>query len=361
MSRSQRIRRELDDAMNEPAAFQRSLSTLEWPQRMQGVTGFGVLGIMVTVLYGLCAQQAWVFHPACGVAVSVLLAMVLLALVRETRTVSEVQPHALLAKRGLVDFASVVGGGLATYVVSVDLGLGAVAASGLVGLLGAVILPQWAAAIYCGSFVGMVSPALLDCYSGVLLAGVVGGGVYFLSAEALQGFGGKLGTIALTGTVLAGLGLGCEFIPAEVPSGPVAWHVLLCATVAAVVTYWLSVDLGRGPVMASSIVGLLGGLVLPALVPEGGPLLAVVVICASFTGMSSRQRIPHHLWMTLAGMATGLVFIYSLPVLGGAGGKLGTIAFGASMGTWAFRTLLGRIELQPAGLSDHSFTRRRID
>jgi len=146
-----------------------------------------------------------------------------------------------------------------------------------------------------------------------------------------------------------------------VPSGPVAWHVLLCATVAAVVTYWLSVDLGRGPVMASSIVGLLGGLVLPALVPEGGPLLAVVVICASFTGMSSRQRIPHHLWMTLAGMATGLVFIYSLPVLGGAGGKLGTIAFGASMGTWAFRTLLGRIELQPAGLSDHSFTRRRID
>lgn len=354
-------RRDLDDAVNRAAAVQRGLSSLEWLQRMQWVTGFAVLGIMVTVLYTLCAHQAWLLRPAGGVVVSALLAMVLLALVQETRMVSGVHPYPLLAKSALLNFGSVVGGGLATYMVSVDLGLGAVAASGLVGLLGAVILPQWAAAIYCGSFVGMVSPALLDCYSSVLLASVVGGVVYVLSAEALQGFGGKLGTIAFSGTVLAGLGLGCDFTPVPVLSGPVAWHVLLCATVAAVVTYWLSVDLGRGPVMGSSVVGLAGGLVLPAMAPQVGSLLAVVVICASFTGMTSQQRIPHHLWMTLAGMVTGIVFIYSLPVLGGAGGKLGTIAFGASMGTWAFRTLLGRIELLPSGLSGHLFPGRRID
>jgi len=309
------------------------------------IGGFVILTVMTVVLYGFSMQQAWLSQPVSGAAVTVLMALLLFTLAKEARTFPEVEPTQLISRPALYNFAGVVGGGLLTYLVSVDLGLGAVVASGLVGLLGALIFPKQAVPIYCGSFVGMVSPALLDCYSRVLTASVIAGIVYVLSSGALNGFGGKLGTIAFTGTVLAGLGFRCEFVFAALPTTRLAWQIMLCAVGAAVATFWLSVDLKHGAVIGSSVVGLVGGLLLPILLPETGPLLAVVAICASFTGMSSTARVPNHLWMTLAGVVTGVIFIYSLPVLGGAGGKLGTIAFGAAMVAYAVRLLLGQIGL----------------
>lgn len=326
--------------MKIPFLPERSCTVTEGGKRAQCAIGFAVLGMTLTVLYGLSTRQAWFLNPGSGILVSLLLAIVLLALVREGCTLAQLEPRSLVSRVSLLDFAGVVGGALVTYAVSVNLGLGAVVASGLIGLLGALVFPQQAAPIYCGSFVGMSSAALLTSYPEILLAGVTAGIVYNLSAANCSGFGGKLGTIAFTGAVVTGLILGRQFIVGEVPSPPVAWQILLSATAAAVITYWLSVSLKHGPVVGSSVVGLIGGLILPVLEPETGPLLAVVVICASFTGMSGVSRIPGYVWITFAGVVTGIIFIYSVPVLGGAGGKLGTIAFGASMGTWAFRTLL---------------------
>ncbi len=311
-----------------------------WRRRLPCLLGFVVLSAMLLTLYGFSVQQAWFLHPGSGLVVGLPLAAVLLALVRERDALLQAQSRSLLCRPALLDFAGVVGGALVTYLLSVDLELGAVTASGLIGLLGALIFPKQAVPIYCGSFVGMSSVALLATYPEMLVAGMAAGLIYNLAASVLNGFGGKLGTIAFAAAVVTGLGLRREFIVAEIPSGPLAWQILLYATAAAVLTYWLSVTLKHGAVIGSSVVGLVGGLLLPALLPDQGPLLAVVVICASFTGMSSPDRIPNYLWMTLAGVITGLIFIYSLPVLGGAGGKLGTIAFGAAMATWAFRSLV---------------------
>ena len=316
-----------------------------WPPsrrrpRAQCLSGFSVLSITLVILYSFATQQAWLRHAGSGLLLSLLLAFVLLTLIWESRTLTEAQPCPLLSKRTLQDFAGVVGGALITYLVSVDLGLGAVTASGLIGLLGALIFPQQAVPIYCGSFVGMSSSALLTNYPEMLLAGVAAGLIYNMAIGILDGFGGKLGTIAFAGAVITGLGLRRDFIVAAVPTSALAWAILLYATAAAVLTYWLSVTKKHGAVIGSSMVGLVGGLLLPVLDPQNGPLLAVVVICASFTGMSSPKRIPNYLWMTLAGIITGIFFIYSLPVLGGAGGKLGTIAFGAAMITWTLYSLL---------------------
>jgi hypothetical protein len=88
-------------------------------------------------------------------------------------------------------------------------------------------------------------------------------------------------------------------------------------------TFWLNVTLGHGAVIASAVVGITGGLVLPQVYLEIGGTLAVVVFCASFAGMSSGERFPRASMMWLVGLVAGLIFVYSMPVGGGAGGKLG--------------------------------------
>ncbi len=305
---------------------------------VQCFIGFVILNLLLLILYVLTTRQAWLYHPGSGILTTLFTGIVVLGLIRECRKLTQAE-----AQPALADFVGVVGGALVTYVISVDLELGAVTASGLVGLLGALILPQQAVPVYCGSFVGMTSALLLAGYPDVLLAGGIAGGVYVLTTGILPGFGGKLGTIAFTGTVSTGLILQRRFIFTEIPEPPLSWAVVVCATAAAVLTYWLSVDRGHGPVIGSSVVGLLGGLLLPPWLPETGATLAVVAICASFTGMSSSSRIPDYLWMTLAGFITSIIFVFSMPILGGAGGKLGTIALGASMGTWALHQLLENV------------------
>lgn len=315
-----------------------------WANRIPWISGFPILAVMTVVLFALSKEQGWLAQPLVGAVIKTpIIALLLLTLGQEVLSLSEVEASDLVSRPALLNFSGVVGGALTTYVLSCDLGLGAVVAAGLIGLLGALIFPDQAVPIYCGAFVGMVSPELLDNLSHVLIAAVIAGIVFDLSTGVLDGFGGKLGTIAFTGTVITPLLLQCEFCPAELPSGPVAWQIIVVSVLAAVGTYWLSVTLEHGAVVGSAVVGIAGGLLLPAVAPEVGGLLAVVAICASFTGMSSPKRIPNFFWMTLAGLVTGIVFIYSQPVLGGAGGKLGTLAFGSAMVSYSLRGLLERI------------------
>jgi uncharacterized membrane protein HdeD (DUF308 family) len=109
----------------------------------------------------------------------------------------------------------------------------------------------------------------------------------------------------------------------------VGQQIILTSVIASVVTYLVNVKLGKGGVIASGLVGLVGGLVLPVAFPAVGATLATVCICASFAGMSSKARIANEALMAVAGVLVGLVFMYSSPYLGGAGGKLGTTAFGS--------------------------------
>jgi hypothetical protein len=45
--------------------------------------------------------------------------------------------------------------------------------------------------------------------------------------------------------------------------------------------------------------------------------------------MSSKERIPNEFYMILTGIICAITFVYTFSYLGGAGGKLGTIAFGS--------------------------------
>jgi hypothetical protein len=84
--------------------------------------------------------------------------------------------------------------------------LGAVRASSIVGLIGGLFFPLFlpltgsihAAAVFCASFVGMASRERKPKLWMVVIAGVIAGALIQFSAPVFGGFGGKLGTIAMS-------------------------------------------------------------------------------------------------------------------------------------------------------------------
>ena len=303
---------------------------------------FLLLSLMVVVLLVFTVYQSWVAYSLWGIVSTFALVGALWEILRESRRVPCVQFSEVLNLQSLITAGSVFGGALIAYCLSVDIGLGAVTAAALVALVAALVVPDYAVSMYCGSFVGMTSARLLISHWDVAIAGGVAASLYVLTSCAYPGFGGKLGTIAFTGSVFTGLGLDREFLITEIPEQSVILLIIVCAVVATAVTYWLNVVLGHGPVMASGLVGIAAGLILPALYPEIGGTLAVMAMCASFAGMSSRAHFPRWTMMLGVGLITGLIFVNSMPLLGGAGGKLGTIAFGSVLAVRGYYDLVER-------------------
>ncbi len=257
-------------------------------------------------------------------------------------------------------FVGVMGGALLTFALSVDLGLGPVVAAGLVGIAATLLVRRFDVPIYCGAFAGMACSSLLHGYGHMVLASALAGTVFLLAKPVFNGFGGKLGTIAYIGCLGAGLLTSRAFGSAPVPGWDMGVYLVGYSVLGAVLTYVLNVRLKHSPVISSGLVGLAGGLILPILHPGIGTTLGVMVICASFAGMSSRQRVPNELYVAVAAVLCALVFMYSAPYLGGAGGKLGTIAFGSVIAVagarravlWSWGALPKRFALRSAVIEE---------
>ncbi len=298
--------------------------------------GFVTLAVMVFILLTATAYFSWKDSFFFGVLLSVLISFsILITFIFEAKSIrQEKNQPGSLTQQG-AEFFAVILAGLLTFYLSNEVGLGLVVASGLIGVLTSIFFPKYkyaayCGAAYCGSFVGMSSKFLLTNYNEFLLASIIAGLIFVIARNIFSGFGGKLGAIAFTSTTIAGLIFNHQFTStAMIVDWKVNMMVILLAVIASSASFYLNNILNHGPVLASGIVGLTGGLILPAMFPEYGEVLSVVVICASFAGMSNRERFPHFGYMVLAGLLIGLLYVFSLPVFGGAGGKLGTIAFTA--------------------------------
>jgi hypothetical protein len=323
--------------------------------------GFAILCGMTLILFGVATYEAWIGHSFAGALLTLAGVGLLFEMVREGRALRRAGIVAAWNAQDLYHFVAVLAGALVTYVLSVDLRLGAVVASALVGVMAAVLLPKYGVPIYCGSFVGMASPALLLNHGGVAAAGAVAGLIFVLCSGLFDGFGGKLGTIAFTGCVLVGLHRGAGFASLPVMLWREGWLVVVYSILAATTTFAINIYLDRGPVMASGLVGLVGGLLLPALYPEIGGTLAVMVICSSFAGMCNSRRCPGMPLMAVSGLIAGLLFLYSAPYFGGAGGKLGTIAFGSVIAVRGVPDLAQALRaLRPALMAPSGARRSRL-
>lgn len=233
-----------------------------------------------------------------------------------------------------------------TYAISVPAGVGPVVASALVGLCAYLLSETYGAPAYCGSFVGMATPAAGADLGAVVAAGLAAAVAFVAGKRAFDGFGGKLGTTAFVGCLSVAAVGGLAPGTGSVPVPTVAVGLVLAAAAAALATYAVSVRLGHGPVVGSAVVGLAAGIVCPPLF-AAGDAVAAVAFCASFAGMAAPERIPGVGAMLLAGGTTGVAFVGAAPYFVGFGGKLGTIAFASCLVT-AGALSLGRL-LAPVG------------
>ncbi len=289
--------------------------------------GFGALVLMGAYLYVSIVMANIPGNVLTGFTMALILLAGMFAVFGEA--------HQARQAKGLTEspfslkmFASVAGGALLTYSLSSCCNLSSAVASGLVTLSAGILFPSASAGIACGSFAGMASPALLD-YPGVLAAGCIAGFIFLAAADTFNGFGGKLGTAAATGTCVAAFITGGRFLEAKPLGSQLIVPVVMTAIVSSVLAYCINNRMKQGGVVASGMVSLIGGLVLPAVFPAIGSILAAVCACGSYVGMSTMARIPNELYATMAGLLSGLAYFAGNSVLGGAGGKLGTIAFGS--------------------------------
>lgn len=303
-------------------------------------TGFTLLSITVLTLLGLTVYEAWIFHSVGGVLNIFLFIGAVTAIVSEAKQLKFATANNPKWNIQIWQMFFVFTAGIVTYGMSHDLGLGPVISASIIALLAHMISPKYSVAAYCGSFVGMTSNLLLYNYQEVALASSIAGIIYFLTSDVFNGFGGKLGTIALLSTAITCHSLNRDFLTLSIADSRANLWIILVAAIAATLTYYFNIYRKQGPVLASAVVGIIGAMVLPPLFPEIGNTLAVVAICASFTGMTSKERCGMLLNIIITGVLTGVLFVYSTPQLGGAGGKLGTIAFGSVLSAWGYRKLI---------------------
>tara|TARA_B100000678_G_scaffold195795_1_gene164167 strand:- start:5983 stop:6537 length:555 start_codon:yes stop_codon:yes gene_type:complete len=102
-------------------------------------------------------------------------------------------------------------GAVITYFLSVDMELGPVIAAAACGTVASFIPDLFSASknmekiptrVYCGAFIGMTAPQVAYGYGFILFASLLAGVLFIGTKNYLNGFGGKLGTIAFGGVAV---------------------------------------------------------------------------------------------------------------------------------------------------------------
>jgi hypothetical protein len=306
---------------------------------------FSVLSLTAVSLTSFCAVESYDHHILFTVLKVILLIGLLAQLFKEVRT--DWDSSGRTVRKDLLTALSVIVGAVAAFFANIELGHGGVIGSSIVGITSAVVVPSYAVAMFCGSFIGMASPAVFASYPQLLLAAAVSAVIFVWAQDVFIGFGGKLGTTAFAGSIAAAFILDAPLVHLSIPPVRDMPLIIVFSIAGVLLTFWIHTTLKHDAVTASSLVGLLAGLTLPIFFGEDeGTTLAVIVFCASFAGMSTKDRIPNWLFLLAVGIVTGLMFIFSIPYIGGAGGKLGTVAFAALLSVTGLHGIIRKIRMK---------------
>lgn len=250
----------------------------------------------------------------------------------------------LKIKNNIVDFvkssAIVSTSGMLTFILNNKVGLEAVTASAIVGIIGVVLLEKYQTQIFCGSFVGMASSNIFVDYKHVFMATVMADIIFNGLKYEFVGFGGKLGAIAFISTMIVSIFLGKEFDISTVKylrEEFVNINIIFLFILGGIATYYLNEKTKLGAVLSSSIIGLLGSIILLNIIgSQDGKIFIVALYSGTFIGMTTKDRIPEKKYIILASVIAAVVYNYTQSAFIGLGGKLGIIGFGSVIAVSGF-------------------------
>lgn len=224
---------------------------------------------------------------------------------------------------------SVIVGAYLTFTLNHTLGMGGVLASSLIGLGAATTVRKYAVPVYCGSFIGMACNLIFSNPLAIGLAALISGMLFILSEPLFDGYGGKCGFMAFVGTYTVSL-----FTPERLrvinPLEPRLYlYVFLITIIAGISTYALQSTEKMDAVSASALIGLIVSL----LYPDPSHVIVISAFCASFTGMTSKEHFDKKIDIVLATLITALLYVAAFSLFDGSGGKLGALAFMATVST----------------------------
>eukprot|EP00927_Polykrikos_kofoidii_P075010 TRINITY_DN71067_c0_g1_i1.p1 TRINITY_DN71067_c0_g1~~TRINITY_DN71067_c0_g1_i1.p1 ORF type:complete len:488 (+),score=47.02 TRINITY_DN71067_c0_g1_i1:38-1501(+) len=263
-------------------------------------------------------------------------------------------PHQAVYKLSftVISLVSATVGTIISFQLQHDVGLNAVMASAITGVISHSLPSPYRELMFAGSFGGMSNHTRNEgpfTLPWVTLAGLLTGLVALLLQARFNGAGGKLGTCAFLGsTVAAGLARALDangWTPyAGYTAGFDAWNVrafivapIAAAAGAACTTFLLHKPTPTAsPTLASSTVGLAASLFF-----RWAPLLVAFAYAGSFAGMSSSKRLSPGR-VVVAGLVTGLVLLAVWPLFPGVGGKWGVSALVAVLTTELVAKLVAR-------------------
>ena len=275
------------------------------------LAGFLLLAATCGLLYFYSLKEAFTGGAVLTAILAAASAGLLYGFYLETPIIKTPSQGHVFSAKDLSLFLAVVVGALISFWLNINMGLGAVVAAALVGVVAQVVAPAYAVPLYCGSFVGMASPKVLDS-ARFALAAAIAGIIYVLAQDVFNGFGGKLGRLPVRDAAsapcfakdvsfLRHTGVGCR--PKIIPT----------SVIAAVVAYYINVRMGKGAVFRFGHCRV-GGWSCPAVTFPGGRRYSGygLHICASFADVF-QARISNEGFMAVAGVIAGLVFMFSSP------------------------------------------------
>lgn len=199
----------------------------------------------------------------------------------------------------------------------------AVIASASVGLFASLFIKKYATPIYCGSFAGMSSAIMFSRYE-ILLVALICTIVYAIFITILDGFGGRLGTIAFFSSSFSGL-----ILSKTTSIDTINYNIyilFLVAITGVIVPLIIQRRFKQSSVFASALPSLFMAIIISIIAPEQS-IYSAVFFTASFVGMSSETLISNYYKSLIIGVIVAFIFLTFFNYYNGFGGKMGLMAF----------------------------------
>lgn len=246
----------------------------------------------------------------------IILVLFIIGVIFISSQVKSSNNHRIIIKD--LDFVFAALGVVVTYELTLLFTVSTVNTSATVGILGYLLFKKHSMAIYCGSFAGMTSSLILNHYEIIVLA-IFCALAYLFVKTILDGYGGRLGTIAFVSTTIVVMLFNkTEILAAETYN---TWLIIVFSITGVIIPYLIQHKFKKSSLLSSAVPSLVIGLV--SLIYPSMLIYSGIFFTASFVGMSSKNIIPNLYSALTVAIILSIIFFTFFNFYNGFGGKMG--------------------------------------